>query len=349
MRYTDELVERCGEMKIDAGLLSSNLAQSGAEAARAEAQGFGGVWSVESAHDPFLPLALASQATQRIDLGTSVAIAFARNPMNIAQLAWDVQTLARGRFILGLGTQIKPHVERRFSMPWSKPVERLREFVLAIRAIWRTWQTGEELSFQGEFYTHNLMIPVFNPGPNEFGAPPIYLAGVNPRMVEAVGEVADGFIVHALNSPSFLEAETIPALERGLAKSGRLRKDFPISCQTIVALGGTPAQIEMARQKARLAIAYFGSSFRSPMEHHGYGGLHLELDRLRKAGDWSEMLKRIDDTLLDHFAVSGTALEVGRRLRERNADFAARTMLLLYDESGDPEAPHEIIKGASAT
>lgn len=333
-------------MKIDAGLLGGSLSGHAAAAARAESQGFGGAWSVESAHDPFLPLALASQATQSIELGTSVAIAFARNPMNVAQVAWDLQTLARGRFILGLGTQIQPHVERRFSMPWSKPVERLREFVLAIRAIWRTWQTGEQLSFHGEFYTHDLMIPIFDPGPNEFGAPPIYLAGVNPRMVEAAGEVADGFIVHALNSPSFLEAKTIPALERGLAKSGRLREDVPISCQTLVALGGTPEQIESARQKVRLAIAYFGSSFRSPMEHHGYGALHLELERLRKAGEWNEMVHRIDDAMLDTFAVSGTALEVGHKLRDRNAGFAARTMLLLYDESGDPDATREIVRGA---
>jgi probable F420-dependent oxidoreductase len=334
-------------MKIDAGLMGGSLSEYAAAAARAEAQGFGGAWSVESAHDPFLPLALASQATQRIELGTSVAIAFARNPMNVAQLAWDLQTLASGRFILGLGTQIQPHVERRFSMPWSKPVERLCEFVLAIRAIWRTWQTGEALSFHGEFYTHDLMTPIFDPGPNEFGAPPIYLAGVHPRMVEAVGEIADGFIVHALNSPSFLEAEAIPALERGLAKSGRSRKDLPISCQTLVALGSTPEQIETARRKVRLAVAYFGSSFRSPMEHHGYGALHLELEQLRKAGKWNEMVGRIDDTILDIFAVSGTAREVGRKLRERNAGFAARTLLLLYDESGDPSAPREMVAGAN--
>jgi probable F420-dependent oxidoreductase len=334
-------------VKIDASLVGSKLSDSGTEAAHAEARGFDGAWSVESAHDPFLPLVLASQATERIELGTSVAIAFARNPMNVAQLAWDIQSLARGRFILGLGTQIRPHIEKRFSMPWSKPVERLREFLLAIRAIWQAWQTGEELSFEGEFYTHNLMNPIFNPGPNEFGAPPIYCAGVGPRMVETVGEIADGFIVHPLYSPSFLASETIPALERGLAKRGRSRKDFPISCQTIVALGRTSAQIVAARQKARMALAYFASSFRSPMDHHGYGALHLELDQLRKTGAWGEMMNRIDDQLFDCFAVSGTPHDVGRTLRERNTGFATRTSLMLFDETGDPEAARELVASAS--
>jgi probable F420-dependent oxidoreductase len=337
-------------MKIDAGLMSPDLAASGAAAARLEAQGFGAAWSFESAHDPFIPLVLAARETQRIELGTAVAIAFARNPMNVAQIAWDVQTLARGRFILGLGTQIQPHIEKRFSMPWSRPAERLREFVLAIRAIWRSWETGERLAFRGEFYTHTLMTPFFSPGPNEFGAPPIYLAGVGPRMVEVVGEVADGFLVHPLHSPSFLDAATLPALDRGLATSGRSRKDLAISCQTIVAMGGTPAQIETARQKARGQISFYGSTpaYRGVLEHHGYGALHPELNRLSKTGGWGEMMKLIDDELFDHIAVSGTPAEVGRKLRARNSGFAARTTLMLYDETGDAEAVREAIRAAGA-
>jgi probable F420-dependent oxidoreductase len=337
-------------MKIDAGLMSPDLAASGAAAARLEAQGFGAAWSFESAHDPFIPLVLAARETQRIELGTAVAIAFARNPMNVAQIAWDVQTLARGRFILGLGTQIQPHIEKRFSMPWSRPAERLREFVLAIRAIWRSWETGERLAFRGEFYTHTLMTPFFSPGPNEFGAPPIYLAGVGPRMVEVVGEVADGFLVHPLHSPSFLDAATLPALDRGLATSGRSRKDLAISCQTIVAMGGTPAQIETARQKARGQISFYGStpSYRGLLDHHGYDALQPELNRLSKTGGWGEMMKLIDDELFDHIAVSGTPAEVGRKLRARNSGFAARTTLMLYDETGDPEAVREAIRAAGA-
>ncbi len=335
-------------MKIDAGLLSPDLAATGAAAARLEAQGFGAAWSFESAHDAFIPLVLAAGATQRIELGTAVAIAFARNPMNVAQVAWDVQTIARGRFILGLGTQIQPHIEKRFSMPWSEPAKRLREFVLAIRAIWRAWGTNERLAFRGEFYTHTLMTPFFNPGPNPHGAPPIYLAGVGPKMVEVVGEVADGFLVHPLHSPSFLEAVTLPALDRGLATSGRSRKDVAISCQTIVAMGRTPAQIETARQKARGQISFYGSTpaYKGVLEHHGQGALHPELNRLSKNGGWGEMMKLIDDTLFDHIAVSGTPAEVGAKLRARNAGFAARTTLMLYDETGDAEAVREVIAAA---
>ncbi|MBM4384942.1 MAG: TIGR03617 family F420-dependent LLM class oxidoreductase [Deltaproteobacteria bacterium] len=336
-------------MKIDAGLLSPDLAATGAAAARLEAQGFGAAWSFESAHDAFIPLVLAAQATQRIELGTAVAIAFARNPMTVAQVAHDVQTISRGRFILGLGTQIQPHIEKRFSMPWSEPAKRLREFVLAVRAIWRAWETGERLSFRGEFYTHTLMTPFFNPGPNKHGAPPIYLAGVGPKMVEVVGEVADGFLVHPLHTPAFLEAVTLPALGRGLATSGRSRKDIAISCQTIVAMGGTPAQIETARQKARGQISFYGSTpaYRGVLEHHGYGALHPELNRLSKTGGWGEMMKRIDDSLFDLIAVSGTPAEVGAKLRARNASFAARTTLMLYDETGDAEAVRDVIQAAS--
>jgi probable F420-dependent oxidoreductase len=234
-------------------------------------------------------------------------------------------------------------------MPWSQPTERLREFVLAIRAIWRAWATGERLSFRGAFYTHTLMTPFFNPGPNAFGAPPIYLAGVGPRMVEVVGEVADGFLVHPLHSPGFLSAVTLPALERGLAKSGRARRDIAISCQTIVAMGRTPAQIEAARQKARGQISFYGSTpaYRGVLEHHGYDALHARLNRLSKTGGWGEMMKLIDDALFDHIAVSGTPADVGRKLRERNAGFAARTTLMLYDETGDAEAVREVIAAAS--
>jgi probable F420-dependent oxidoreductase len=335
-------------VKIDAGLMSPDLNAAGAAAARLEAQGFGAAWSFESAHDAFIPLVLAAQTTRHIELGTAVAIAFARNPMNVAQLAFDVQTIARGRFILGLGTQIQPHIEKRFSMPWSEPAKRLREFVLAIRAIWRAWETGERLSFRGDFYTHTLMTPFFSPGSNPFGAPPIFLAGVGPKMVEVVGEVADGFLVHPLHSPSFLAAVTLPALERGLAASGRSRKDIAISCQTIVAMGNTQAQIETARQKARGQISFYGSTpaYRGVLEHLGYGALHPELNRLSKTGAWGEMMKRIDESLFDHIAVSGTPAEVGAKLRARNAGFAARTTLMLYDETGDAEAVREVIRSA---
>src|SRR5262245_18133002 len=263
--------------------------------------------------------------------------------MTTAYLAQDLQALSRGRFVLGLGTQIRPHIEKRYSQPWSRPVERMREFVLALRAIWRGWESGSRLEFRGEFYTHTLMTPMFSP-PVPYGSPPIFLAAVGPRMVEMVGEVADGFFVHPFHSRSFLVAETLPALERGLARGGRARKDFTVSCQTIVALGGNDAEIEAARQKARGQISFYGSTpaYKGVLDHHGYADLQPELNRLSKQGRWSDMLGRIDDALFDQIAVSGTPSQVAAALRERNR-FADRTTLMLYNESA-PEAVVDVVR-----
>ena len=243
-------------MKIDASMTAVEAGKAGAAASALEAQGFSAAWSFEGPHDPFFPLVLASQETERIELGTSIAVAFARNPMICCNIGYDLQTLSKGRFIMGLGTQIKPHIEKRFSQPWSRPAARMREFALAMRAIWACWQDGAPLDFQGEFYRHTLMTPVFNPGPNPYGLPKLYLAGVGPKMVEVCGEVADGFFVHPFHSPDFLAADTLPALERGLAKGGRDRKDYEISCQTIVAMGNTDEQISAARQKAKGQLSF---------------------------------------------------------------------------------------------
>jgi probable F420-dependent oxidoreductase len=335
-------------MKIDAALFSTDLLGCEALAATLEEQGFAAAWSVEGQHDPFLPLVLAARATTRLELGTAIAVAFARNPMTCAQIAWDLQAISRGRFILGLGTQIRPHIERRYSQPWSRPAARMREFVLAIRAIWRCWHEREKLDFHGEFYTHTLMTPFFDPGPSPCGVPPIFVAGVGPRVSEVVGEVGDGFFVHPFHSPEFLRSETLPALERGLATAGRARKDFQISCQTIVAIGNTPEQIESARQKARGQISFYGStpSYRGVLDHHGYASLQPELNRLSKQGRWVDMMGLIDDALFDAIAVSGTPAEAGRKLNARNAGFADRTTLMLYDESGDPDAVVALLQAA---
>jgi probable F420-dependent oxidoreductase len=333
-------------MKIDGALIGGDFTRAGEEAARLEAQGFAGVWSFEGQHDPFLPLVLAAGRTERIELGTGIAVAFARNPMTTAYLAQDLQTLARGRFILGLGTQIRPHVEKRFSQPWSKPVARMREFVAALRAIWRAWGTGERLDFRGEFYTHTLMTPMFSPK-LPHGSPPIFLAGVGVRMVEMLGEVADGFFVHPFHSRAFLEAETLPALARGLARGGRARKDFTISCQTVVALGSNDAEIEAARRQARGQLSFYGSTpaYKGVLEHHGRPELQPELNRLSKQGRWREMGERIDDTLFDVLAVSGTPAQVGAALARRN-DFADRSTLMLYNQT-EPDAVVDVVRAAS--
>jgi len=330
-------------MKIDGALFAA--ASDAAEmAARMEREGYAAAWSFEGPHDPFFPLVLASQATRRIELGTSIAVAFARNPMLCAQIAHDLQMLSQGRFILGLGTQIQPHIERRFSQVWSKPVARMREFVRAIRAIWHSWESGERLDFRGEFYTHTLMTPAFNPGPNAFGLPRIFMAGVGPKMTGAAGEVADGFFCHPFHSKAFLEAETLPALERGIARSGRRRKDVEVSCQTLVALGSNEAEIQSARQKARGQISFYASTpaYKGVLEHHGYAELQPELRHMTKQGQWREMQERIDDTLFDTIAASGTPDEVAEKLRARN-DFADRTTLMLYNES-TPEAASRLVR-----
>lgn len=334
-------------LKLDAALLTTNIAQAGAAARAFEAQGFDGVLSFEGPHDPFLPLVLAARETERVELITGIAIAFARNPMTCAQLANDLQLLSKGRFILGLGTQIRPHIEKRFSQPWSKPNPRMREFVQAIRAIWRSWNEGERLAFRGEFYTHTLMTPVFNPGPNPFGVPKIFLAGFGPGMVRVAGEVGDGWIIHPLHSRDFILSVGMPALAAGLGKAGRARSSFEISCQIITMVGRNDEQIERARSKAKAQIAFYASTpaYRVVLDHHGWGDLQPELNRLSKEGKWLEMIGFVSDDMLDTFGISGTPSEVAKRILERN-DFADRVTMVLYNEAG-PDAVTDIVRAVA--
>ncbi len=334
-------------MKFDAALMGVPIAETGAAARRAEDLGYDGVLSFEGPHDPFLPLVLAARETERVELTTAIAIAFARNPMNCAQMANDLQLIARGRFILGLGTQIRPHIERRFSQTWSKPNQRMCEFVQAIRAIWRSWNEGERLDFRGEFYTHTLMTPLFNPGANPFGMPPIFLAGFGPGMVSIAGDVADGWIVHPLHSRSFVEEVAMPALQRGLTASGRGRSNIQISSQTIVMLGHTDEQLATARDGARAQISFYSSTpaYRVMLDHHGWGDIQPELNRLSKQGKWFEMMAHISDEMLDVIGVCGTPSDAGAKLRSRNR-FADRTSLILYDETGDNDAIGEVLRTA---
>src|SRR5882672_3604130 len=331
-------------MQIDGALLATDLRNTGIAARAMEAQGFDGILSFEGAHDPFLPLAAAAEHTTRVRLTTAIAIAFARNPMVCAYLANDLQLLSGGRFVLGLGTQIRPHIEKRFGQPWSNPNARMREFVQAMRAIWRSWDTGERLEFRGTFYAHTLMTPFFSPGPNPHGRPPIALAGFGPAMIAVAGEVADGWIVHPLNSPSYVEAVGLPALARGLARAGRARRDVEIACQTIAMIGSTDTEIAAARMKAKGQIAFYGSTpaYRVMLEHHGWGHLQPELNRMSKQGQWLDMIALVTDDMLDTVGVAGRPAEVGRRLRERNT-WADRTSLVLYNES-EPDAVADLVR-----
>ncbi len=326
-------------MKIDGAMLVDDPAEAGPLAARLEAAGYGGAFTFEGRHDPFLPVAVAAQQTERLELMTAIAVAFARNPMTLANTAYDLQLLSRGRFILGLGTQIRPHVERRYSMTWSRPAARMREMILAVRAIWDRWQNGTPLAFRGEFYEHTLMTPVFDPGPNPFGLPRIFCAGVGPRMTEVAGEVADGFFVHPFHTTEFLREQTLPALERGAARGGRAREAIEIAGQVILATGETDEEIERARDGARAQISFYGSTpaYRPVLDQLGRGELQTELRRLSKEGKWLEMAGRIDDDLLEAIAVVGPRREIAARLRDRYAGLVDRLALVA------PFAPDEAL------
>ncbi len=305
-------------MRVD-GSVPSELDKIAPAAKAQQAAGYHGVWVAETSHDPFLPLAIAAEHTDTIELGTSIAVAFARNPMTLAHTANDLQLYSKGRFNLGLGSQIQTHIEKRFSMPWSSPAARMREFVLAMRAIWNTWNTGEKLAFRGEFYTHTVMTPFFNPGPNPYGTPKVFLAGVGLHMTEVAGEVCDGFIAHGFTTESYLRDVSIPALQRGMEKSGRQRADFQVSLPSFLVTGDNDEQRHVASQAVRQQIAFYASTpaYRTVLDHHGWGELQPELTGLSKRGEWVAMADRITDDVLDAFAVVCSVDDAAALLRTR--------------------------------
>jgi probable F420-dependent oxidoreductase len=315
-------------MKVDGGI-GMDLTQAGAAAREAEEAGYSGIWTAETSHDPFFPLLLAAEHTEHIELGTSIAVAFARNPMLLANIGWDLQAFSKGRFILGLGSQIKPHITKRFSMPWSHPAARMREMILAIRAIWDTWLNGTKLDFRGEFYTHTLMTPFFTPNASDlegFGPPKIFLAGVGELMTEVAGEVCDGFICHGFTTERYLREVSIPALERGRAKAGKTMEGFEIIGPSFVVTGSTEEELAAAAAGTRQQIAFYGSTpaYRPVLELHGWGGLQDELNALSKQGKWVEMGDLIDDEILNTFAVVGEPEQIAPELHRRYGDVIQR-------------------------
>jgi probable F420-dependent oxidoreductase len=312
-------------MKIDAGLLVADMKQIPVRVRELEEAGFDGCFTFEGPHEPFMPLVLAAEHS-KLEIGTGLAIAFARTPMTVANLAHDLQHFSGGRFWLGLGSQIKPHVEARYSMPWSQPVRRMKEFVRALRAILANWNTNEKLNFRGEFYTHTLMPPIFNPGPSKGGVPPIYLGGVGPKMTEAAGEVADGMLLHPFHTQRSLAEVMLPNLRRGLATSERQLSDFEVCAQVLVVTGKDEAGFENARAMTRNQIAFYASTpaYRSVLEVEGRGELQPELRQLTKGGRWHEMASMVDDELLSRIAVVGTPSEVAETLHDRYGSLAGR-------------------------
>lgn len=316
-------------MLVDGPLVTPALPQVPEAAAAMEAEGYDGAFTFEGPHDPFLPLVLAAEATERLELTTAVAIAFARSPMTLASQAWDLQALSGGRFHLGLGSQIRPHVERRFSMPWSAPAARMRELVLAVRAIWATWQDRTPLRFEGEHYTHTLMTPFFDPGPLECGPPAIWLGGVGPRMTEVAGEVADGFMIHPFCTERSLHEVTLPALERGRARTGARPDPVRVSLPVMIATGVDDESLAAATSAVRAQIAFYGSTpaYRVVLDVHGWGDLQPRLRDLTRSGDWAGMAALVDDDLLHSVAVVARPEDVATEIRRRYGSLLDRVAL----------------------
>jgi len=312
-------------MRVD-GMLGGGFDTVADLARKLEADGYDGCGTAETSHDPFFPLLLAAQATERLELATGVAIAFARTPMTLAMVANDLQLASKGRFSLGIGSQIKPHIERRFSMPWSHPAPRMREFVLAMRAIWAAWHTGEKLDFRGEFYTHTLMTPFFSPGPNPFGPPKVMMAAVGDKMTEVAGEVADGMILHPFTTERYVREVTLESLARGFAAGGKTRADFIISLPVFLVTGTNDDEWAVARKGTREQIAFYGSTpgYHGVLRLHGWEEVGLELNQMSRRGEWVAMGELITDEMLDAFAIVAAPDELASGIVARYGDVLDR-------------------------
>ena len=330
-------------MKVN-GTLMGGLGTVSPRVAEAEAIGYDGVFTAEVSSDPFFPLLLAAEHSERLSLMTGIAVAFSRSPMTLANIGHDLNAYSKGRLTIGLGSQIRPHITKRFSMPWSKPASRMSEFIRAMRAIWDCWYEGKPLDFRGEFYTHTLMTPMFTPTNVEYGPPRVALAAVGPRMTEVAAEVADGVIAHAFTTRRYMEEVTLPAILRGLERSGRSRDAFEVSCPVFVVSGADDEARAASKSATRQQIAFYGSTpaYRPVLEMHGWGDLQEELNRLSKQGKWVEMGERITDEILDEFAIVAEPGDVGPRLRARFGQ-AIDTWLCTF-ELPDPDAQADVVR-----
>ena len=327
-------------MKIDTQIRGGVCADVAVDAQRLERMGFDGAWTFEAKHDPFLPLALAATATERLQLGTNITVAFGRSPFSVAQAAWDLQRGSGGRFHLGLGTQVRAHVERRYSMPFDHPAARLTDYVRCLRAIWDTFQNDTRPRYEGPFYQFKLINQFFNAGPIAHPDIPVYVAGVNPRMCRVAGEVADGLHVHPMHSAGYLRDVVRPALEDGARRSGRDAAALELYAPVMAVTGDTQAEMDEAAAKARQQIAFYGStpSYRVVLEYHGRGALGDELNRLMRQGDFDEMGRRVPDDLLEAVAVVAPPGELAAKLRQRYEGVLHRLSIYAPVPEGASEA-----------
>jgi len=324
-------------MRFDTQL--AGLEDAPAHARRLEAMGVDGAFTFEGPHDVFTPLILAAGSSTTLELATNVAVAFPRNAVQLAHQAWDLQLLSHGRFTLGLGSQIRAQVEKRYGSDFDRPIARMRELVGALRAIFATWETGERLDFRGEFSSHTLMPPMFNPGPHPHGTPPIALGGLGPQMVSLAAEVADGLLVMPFNTAAHFRARTLPAVAEGLARAGRSRSDLTVTGEVIVCCGRDEAELDTARLAGRWLLSFYASTpaYRPVLEVEGWEDLQPELNALTKSGRWDEMPDRIDDTMLATLAAVGSPAEVAADIVARFGGLADRvgfyTPYLVADET----------------
>ncbi|HEX7406846.1 MAG TPA: TIGR03617 family F420-dependent LLM class oxidoreductase [Candidatus Binatia bacterium] len=333
-------------MKLDTGFLPASLRDVPAGVKALEEMGFDTLWTAETSHDPFLSLALAAEHTTRIKLGTAIAVAFPRSPMVLAQIGWDLQEQSRGRFILGLGTQVKGHNERRFGVKWEQPGPKLREMIEMIHAIWDCWQNGTRPSFQGKFYNFTLMTPFFNPGPIQYPRPPIYIAGVNEYMCRLAGELCDGFHAHPLHSLKYFDEVVLPNLRKGLEKGGRKRGDIAISTTAFVITGANAAEIEAAKEPVRQQISFYASTpaYSGVLEMHGWGETAHRLTDLSKRGDWGAMASEITDEMLDVYAVTATYDEIAEKVKKKYEGYLDRVAFYFAFPSGDTQRWRKMVQ-----
>ncbi|MEM9256236.1 MAG: TIGR03617 family F420-dependent LLM class oxidoreductase [Pseudomonadota bacterium] len=312
-------------MKVD-GPFYAQLADAAAEARRLAAIGYDGVYTLEGSWDPFYPLVMASEHAPELDIATGIAVAFPRNPMHLAYQAWDLQKFSRGKFMLGIGPQIKTHIEKRFGIDFSPPAPRMREYIQALKAIFACWQDGADMDYHGEYYRHTLMTPMFNPGPLEHGPPPVLLGALGPKMTAVAAEVADGLVVHPFNTLPFLQQRALPIVRDGLQQSGRDRDQFTLQVNAIVITGVDEEARAVARQSVKDLLGFYASTpaYRPPMDAVGYGELQPELNRLSKEGRWDELANHLDEDFVDAFAVQGQPEEIAGKLLERYGSDADR-------------------------
>ncbi len=326
-------------MKVSA-VLGEDFKAIPKRAAELEAAGVGALYSSEVAREPFLPLMLAAEHTTRPDLMTSIAVAFSRNPMTLAAVAHELNAYSDGRFVLGLGSQVKSHILWRFNMPWSSPAARMKEMIQALHAIWDCWYDGKDLDFRGQFYTHTLMTPRFMPGNTEAGRPRVVVAAVGPLMTKAAAQVSDGVICHGFTTEKYMREVTIPQVEATLAEEGRSRDKFEIVYPAFTVVGEDEKDIAEQTRKMRQLVAFYASTpaYRGVLEIHGWGDLQTEVQKLVKADRWSETGDLIDDQVLNAFVTIGDAASVGEQLASRFGDIVDRVNLSSRTASTDEMA-----------